>query len=100
MKQKDVRVGGLYVVSVSGSLQVVRVEGWTQSSLGRQRWHGTNVRTNRRVTGTAARLRCEHKEKERPKTGCPADTPGCHGACTHEPGPAALGAMFPIGGKR
>ena len=56
MRKKDVRVGGVYEVKVSGRVQPVRIraEHWTGKG-----WEGINILTGRDIrVPTAARLRC------------------------------------------
>lgn len=56
MKSKDVQLGGIYVVKVSGKLTRVRLD--SESPYGG--WNGTNLETKRDVRiKTAAKLRCE-----------------------------------------
>ena len=56
MRKKDVRVGGIYEVKVSGRIAPVRLraEHWTGKG-----WEGINILTGRDIrVPTAARLRC------------------------------------------
>jgi hypothetical protein len=61
VKKKDVRIGGVYQVKVSGQLQQVKIQ--QESPYGG--WDGINLRTKRSVRiRSAARLRRELSAKD------------------------------------
>lgn len=59
MKQADVVVGGQFVARVSGRLCVLHILEERPASLmsGKKRWLARNLRTDKRIVVTAARLR-------------------------------------------
>ena len=57
MRMKDVKIGRVYAVRVSGTLQPVRIDDVASYGAG---WSGTNLRTNRAIRiRSAQRLRFE-----------------------------------------
>lgn len=62
MRQRDVKVGKTYAVKVTdGRLCPVTLTAEAPDDYysGRERWYGTNLKTGRQLTLTAARLRFE-----------------------------------------
>lgn len=105
MKKGEIKVGGLYLVKVSGQLTTVRVDAIrgigsrlnaTRNYLSTTRYDVTNLRTGRLTTfRSAAKFRCEVREKPCPQ--CKQHVPvaedypfGMHRACYERSGAARL----------